>query len=440
MTVPKTVILVHGYSVRSLSTYGQLPELFVSEGIQPEAIQISAFDSLDNSVTCDDLAAALEDRVAELEAAGVDVADTAIVTHSTGAMIARRWILDRVAGNKPLPSHFVSLAGATHGSTLAHLGQSILNRLRQDLSKANGIGQQVLTDLDYGSAFLRRVDAEWLDAAKAGNLDNLFCFSIVGDDHSELQDEVFWQAHEPGSDSTVRIAGANFNYTWLEADPYATPPVIKSRAAVTDVAFLVLHGYSHTGKTGIIDSVTTTRDAPFAAIMDAFRVVDKASYDALRTTWSQAVAAWNAANSADCCSMIVFRFVDESGRPIPDNVILLYDLTGTPTQLQGMQDHQPIQNAVDGSVISFYLNFPAFTGDPAAPINHGIRIEAKSGSPLIDYEGMDYVLAPDVLVLVRPNEVTYVDVAVKRDVSAIYRVIAYSTGPDMTKQWPPLPA
>lgn len=101
--MPKTVILVHGYSVRSLSTYGQLPELFVSEGIQPETIQISAFDSLDNSVTCDDLAAALEDRVAELEAAGIDIADSAIVTHSTGAMIARRWILDRVAGNKPSP-------------------------------------------------------------------------------------------------------------------------------------------------------------------------------------------------------------------------------------------------------------------------------------------------------------------------------------------------
>jgi len=43
-----------------------------------------------------------------------------------------------------------------------------LNRLRQDLSKANGIGQQVLTDLDYGSAFLRGDDADWLDAAKAG--------------------------------------------------------------------------------------------------------------------------------------------------------------------------------------------------------------------------------------------------------------------------------
>lgn len=99
--------------------------LLVAQGFTRADIELSAFDSLDNCVTCDDLAEGLEDRMASLETQGFDVTKSAFVVHSTGAIIVRRWILNRILYNrtvpataKRLPSHFVSLAGANHGSTL----------------------------------------------------------------------------------------------------------------------------------------------------------------------------------------------------------------------------------------------------------------------------------------------------------------------------------
>jgi hypothetical protein len=36
--MPKNIILVHGYSVRTLDTYGMLPQLLANDGFRPEAI------------------------------------------------------------------------------------------------------------------------------------------------------------------------------------------------------------------------------------------------------------------------------------------------------------------------------------------------------------------------------------------------------------------
>jgi hypothetical protein len=208
--------------------------------------------------------------------------------HSTGAIIVRRWILNRILYNrtvpataKRLPSHFVSLAGANHGSTLAQLGVTIVNRIRQDVQGADGVGQQVLSDLDYESAFLRRLNSEWIDAIASGELSAVFCFSMIGDDHSDFSDQLFWQTKENGCDSTVRICGANLNYSWLVADPDENQPLFRSRATGVEVPHLVLPGFSHTGAKGIIDSVRTERDAPFSALLEAFAVTDPASYQAL---------------------------------------------------------------------------------------------------------------------------------------------------------------
>jgi hypothetical protein len=434
--MPKNVILVHGYSVRSLSAYGQFPALLVSEGFDPADIELSAFDSLDNSVTCDDLAIGLETQIHSLEGAGLDVASSAFVVHSTGAIVTRRWILNRLADNKTIPSHFVSLAGANHGSTLAQLGQSSLNRLHDDLQGADGIGQQVLTDLDYGSAFLRKLNRDWLTALNAGKLNNIFLFSMIGDYHEDPIDQFFWQTKEIASDSTVRICGSNLNYTWVTADPNAVPPVLRPEIMKIDVPHLILHGFSHTGDKGIIDSVRTTRDGPFAALMEAFRVVDQATYAAVRSNWAATTNAWNAQNGPGCSSMFAFRLTDDSGRPIPDSLIVLTDHAGnTQTIAPLLQPHQPIQNEVDGSAVTFYVMYQAFSNGNVVTV----QIQPKSGSPLIDYEPVDYDVSANIMLIVQPNETTYIDVSVNRNVSNTYRIVNYSTNPDMNKQWPPLP-
>ena len=434
--MPKTIVMVHGYSVRSLSAYGQFPALFVAEGFTTADIELSAFDSLDNSVTCDDLAAALEEQVAALEARGLDVADAAFVVHSTGAIIVRRWMLNRLEKGQAQPSHFVSLAGANHGSTLAQLGVSILNRLRGTLQGADGVGQQVLNDLDYGSAFLRALNREWLTAFNAGRLKKTFLFSMIGDYHKDLVDQLFWQTKENGSDTTVRICGGNLNYTWISADPDVIPPVFVPEVMNAQVPHLVLAGICHTGDHGIIDSVRAAADAPFAAVMDALRVVDDPSYAAVGAKWAAVTGAWNAQNPNDCSSLLIFRLTDESERPITDSLILLTDSNGaTGAGTDVLQAHQPIQNQVDGSVVSFYVLSDAFSGGNVC----NVQIAPKSGSPLVDYRTVDYDATANAMTIVQPNETTYIDVEVKRDVSKTYQIVNYSTNPDINKQWPPLP-
>ena len=440
--MPTAVVFVHGYSVRSLSAYRVFPTLLVAQGFQRADIELSAFDSLDNCITCDDLAEALEQRIALLEAQNLDVSKAAFVVHSTGAIIVRRWILNRIFHNRAtpaaklnLPSHFVSLAGANHGSTLAQLGVTIVNRIRQDVQGADGVGQQVLTDLDYGSEFLRRLNSDWIDASD--ELSGTFCFSMIGDDHSAFEDQLFWQTKENGCDSTVRICGANLNYNWLIADPDENPPLFRPRSTRVEVPHLVITGFSHTGAKGIIDSVRTEKDAPFTALMEALAVTDAASYQDILEKWCDTTNTWSRAHPDDCSSLLIFRLTDESGRPITDNLILLCDSSSVAANISpSLQSYQPIQNLADGSVVSFYVKNAAFM----ATQPHKVHIEARSGSPLVNYRDVDYIVSPQLQALVRPNEVTYVEVCLKRDVSGTYSVINFSTNPDFTTQWPPLPA
>jgi len=133
---------------------------------------------------------------------------------------------------------------------------------------------------------------------------------------------------------------------------------------------------------------------------------------------------------------LIFRLTDESERPITDSLILLTDSNGaTGAGTDVLQAHQPIQNQVDGSVVSFYVLSDAFSGGNVC----NVQIAPKSGSPLVDYRTVDYDATANAMTIVQPNETTYIDVEVKRDVSKTYQIVNYSTNPDINKQWPPLP-
>jgi hypothetical protein len=58
----------------------------------------------------------------------------AIICHSTGALVARRWLLNRL-GKGPIPTHLITMAGANHGSTLAQMGKSVLGYVQKLFTK-----------------------------------------------------------------------------------------------------------------------------------------------------------------------------------------------------------------------------------------------------------------------------------------------------------------
>jgi hypothetical protein len=484
------VILVHGYSVQLLNNYAQIPKLLAAGGIATEQIFLSAFVSLDDQISCDDLAVALESRIATLEAQhGVDLRKTTVITHSTGAIVARRWMLNRLKQTpaKPLPLHFISCAGANHGSSLAQVGQSMIAKIFREFAEHTSVGARVLDDLDYGSAFLRRLNGEWLAAWNdpASALGSAFCFSLGGADHSFWKNQLAWQAHETGSDGTVRISAANLNYRWIRVNADESGlTAVKTEVMQRSVPHLVVdtaaERYSHTSQSekdvegvvlsaaaGIIDSFTDQRnltepvtddvrgvldgvvaatDRPFRALLEAMSVNDAASYDAVRQSWSAETAVWavkldpNFGVNPQVNSTIVVTLSDDENTPIHDSLILLKDDNGNvKTVSLSLEPHQPIYNRASPATMSFYVNTERWlTIHP-----HTVSVSIKSGTPYAAYVGVDNApISDDAFHVVEPNEFTYIDLRVPRDTRPAYTMFA-SDDPAVAasgdKPYPPFP-
>ncbi len=459
----KNVLFVHGYSETSLGAYFRFPRLLNEAGIQVKPILLSAFDSLDDQVSIGDLAAALEDHVAGLEgdpAQGWDTARSAIVCHSTGALVARRWLLDRaLAGTAPIPSHLITMAGANHGSTLAQAGKSVLGYVQKLLLKhVLTVGARVLTDLDYGSDFLLQLNRQWLEQmnAEGSALGKCFAFSMGGDTiGADPQMQVYWATHEPGSDNTVRISGANLNYRLLDADATAPEPALTLIEPRRRAPHIVLHGYSHFGEaSGILGTAQSPSDAAFERVMQALAVDDEAGYDAVRSEWEAATQAWSDENLTDpdrisradkVNATVVFSLFDRGGRSVDDSMIAFLDVGKITDPADPMSDrdeaiaattsvspaiiaHSPIHNDVQRGSYSFYVNWAKWKD-----IHHMVHVEAHSPSRRVTYRELNYTIPPEIGRLVRPNEFTYVRLRLDRDTDSAYALYPFDPALDLSK-------
>lgn len=430
------IILVHGYSVRSLDTYAELPALLASDGYNQNSIYLSAFDSLNDDITCDDLAHALEQQVRQLLSQGLDLAHTAFVCHSTGAIITRRWMLNRFNQQLPLPKSLITMAGANHGSTLAQMGKTQVLYTYRALTGGTAVGEEILEDLDYGSLFLLKLNEEWLDAYNSSLPPSTMAFSMGGDDHSDLKLQLFWQTKEKGSDSTVRVSGANLNYRMLSINVNDAHPSLVIKSLPKPAPHLIIHGYSHTGKVGIIDSLKAKTDAPYVALKKALDVNDLDDYAALQLDWQRESELWSAKFSDDCNSTLVFSLQHNGGRRIEDSLVLIGDNSGSLTNVTGsIQDHQPIQNDTTASSLSFYLNYPKFM--QLAP--HNLHIQVNSGCDEVTYDAIEYSVPPSQAALIEPNEFTYLTMTLRRNPQSTYTLLTYRPDIDWKRTWPPLP-
>jgi hypothetical protein len=470
-------LLVHGYSEQFLNAYGTFPEALAATAPElKDQIVLSAFDSLDDGVTIDDLARGLEQQISSIEntRAGWNTADAAFFCHSTGALVVRRWIVNRLGNaRQPLPTHLVTMAGANHGSSLAQLGRTPLGYVHQDIFKNSAtVGARVLTDLDYGSEFLFRLNNDWLDwrygdlAARDGRLKNMFVFSMGGDSlGNDKTVRAVWASSERGCDNTVRISGANLNYTILSGFPNQRSLGRKPRG---QEAHLIVPGYSHYGPdTGIMASCRTPADPPMQAIRQALDVPAVTTYSAVLQDWADKCDTWAKSSAthptladenydpqtnADVHvnSTIVFRLRDWGGRDISDCYIGLLDGTATDAEKdighddlierllnisESILSHQPIHNNVALGSYSFYVNTAAFSA-----VHHLISITATEVGDCVPFNPVTYEYIPaGPLRLVAPNEVTYVDIQMWRDPSEAYALYDVVGRPSNEDAWRPFP-
>lgn len=272
------LIFVHGWSVTTTETYGQLPEALVTAcansnlQLDIQHIQLGKYVSFNDEVNLDDIARGLNQALLDLPDNNCRIRPFSCITHSTGGPVVRHWI-DEFYGAQNLDKlplkHLVMLAPANHGSALAVLGKKRVSRISSWL-KGVETGQRVLDWLSLGSLGQRKLNRNGLDYHYAAN--NVYPFVLTGQGiDRDLYDFINSYLVEPGSDGVVRVAGANMNYRFfaleqttelVRQDPATTRLVYDDDNHVRiapSVPLGVYHHYSHSDdKMGIMKSISAT--------------------------------------------------------------------------------------------------------------------------------------------------------------------------------------
>ena len=432
------LILVHGWGTTNTDTYGGLPEALLAAAgnynldLQIQHINLGRYVSFHDEVTLDDIARGLNQALRDLPGNGASIQPFSCITHSTGGPVVRHWV-NRYFGPDHLAAlplrHLIMLAPANHGSALAVLGKQRVGRIKAWFSGIEP-GQRVLDWLALGSSGQWRLNQDFLDYDYSGG--RFFPFVLTGQGiDNQFYDFLNSYLVEPGSDGVVRVAGANMNYRFFalqQSDELVrqqprTCRLVEDKQQPVRIARPVPLGvyaaYSHCGKKmGIMGSISSRSAAPQPVVDDILRclqVKDRPSYQAR----AQALAALTAVEQAgkDRYAMLIFNIHDDQGNRFGRDDFDVFLLAGPSFQPQALpkgffMDRQ--LNAVTNSLV-YYLNV-----DKMNEIKDGlfgIRIIARPASGFSYYfagefrsDGVSYA---DIIL---PNQTTYVDITLKRQV------------------------
>ena len=493
----RTVILVHGWSVRNTDTYGGLPERLKLEArrmpgldLDVRQIWLSEYISFHNEVTIPDIARAFQAALErELGDALGNELRFVCITHSTGAPVVRAWLQHFYigAGQKTPPlSHLIMLAPANFGSALVQLGLSKLSRLKAWFEGVD-VGTGVLDWLELGSAQSLALNLQWLQqgAAYIGS-QGFFPFVLAGQSHDpKLYDFINSYTAEMGSDGVIRVAAANLNYTHVRlaqmapvADKkskigFSAPQLVADAPAVSPaVPLALIPGVCHSDvRMGIMRSIpaNATPHATVDAILQCLRVAtlqDYASlFDAFRAQTAEVqqreqvedrsfIGPFDHQVIVDPCSMLVFRVRDDQGNALRDFDLLLTGKDGNPNSLPPGFFIARQRNHLDPGTITYYLNCARMLGSPAVTykdkqLRSALRPCDSLGLHVIPYPQEGFVLyqpatllasAENLANFIKPNQTTIVDIVMRRMVRAgMYRLTRDASPEDFTKQPPGMP-
>ncbi|TXK66014.1 esterase/lipase family protein [Alkalisalibacterium limincola] len=480
------VIFVHGWSVTSTDTYGQLPARLRAESerrggpaLDIHHVYLGQYVSFRDEVRVADIARAFDAALAPVLAEAGGNRRFVCITHSTGGPVLREWVERFFVQPKRLDtcpmSHLVMLAPANFGSALAQLGKTRIASLK---SWFQGIepGQGVLDWLELGSSEANALNLRWIhDYPKlklTRSANPLFQFVLTGDAiDRKLYDHVNSYTGEPGSDGVVRVSSANLNACHLvlrqpgtregEALPSARKrlrslePVDDARAERT--AFRIIPGTAHSGDAmGIMRSVAND-DRPHPtvdAILRCLAVRDHATYQALcnefdaenelhqtpqrRVEMERIPVLPDRAHITDPHAMVIFRLFDQEGARVDDvDLLLTAGPADDPNQLPSgfLRDRQG--NRRSGAVC-FQFNHAVLAGCepilrpdgrvargeliPRPP--YGLRLDPRVQERFVETWQAAYTSdMGGLLQWIQPNQTTIIDIHLQRIVrSGVFRL------------------
>jgi pimeloyl-ACP methyl ester carboxylesterase len=241
------LLILHGWSADSKSLE-PLSAFLKKSGFNVVDIWLADYLSMNDEITIQDLGQAMG-KALEKNNITVKPKSFDVIVHSTGGLVIRQYLLHYFYGRPdecPV-KRLVMLAPANFGSPLAHMGKSMIGRLKTgwDWDHLFQSGTKVLDALELASPITwQMAESDLFDPEnKIFSPQNLFTTILVGTDaYAGLAGTI----HENGSDGTVRVSTANLNASYIKLSFENDEPVVSEKERAYDpIAFSVLYKQNH---------------------------------------------------------------------------------------------------------------------------------------------------------------------------------------------------
>jgi hypothetical protein len=416
----RLVVLVHGWSVTSTETYGELPARLAGEAqaqagldLDIKNIWLGKYVSFRDEVRLEDISRGFQAAVNDQLGAEIDRGRRFVcITHSTGGPVVRDWWNRYYPpggphGKCPM-SHLIMLAPANFGSALAQLGKGRLSNLKSWM-KGVEPGQGVLDWLELGSPESWMLNREWfLYPENAVSRNGVYPFVLTGQSiDRKFYDHVNSYTGETGSDGVVRVAAANLNANYVRLEQAVPRQIdvekdrqvrlqLKEALSGIRTAFAIIPGRSHSGdEMGILRSIGARGKHPTVdAVLECLLVQADPEYRSLCRKFEDQNRLVMRDEKVevhghgffpdtytihDAHSMVVFRVQDDRGYALSD-----FDLKLT----AGIDDAEPSadllpkgffadrqRNSRHRGTVTYFLNHDVVTG--AGPLRRKIGKDRK---------------------------------------------------------------
>lgn len=244
----RPLLILHGWSgtpqsLRPLSSF------LKRHGFTVVDIWLADYLSMNDEITIQDLGQAMG-RALKSKRIPEKRHSFDVIVHSTGGLVVRQYLIHHFFGRpeKCPIRHLVMLAPANFGSPLAHIGKSMIGRLRLGWKWDHFLqtGTRVLEGLELASPTSWTMAEQDLFSATNGifKQEHVYTTILIGTD---MYEGLAGSFHRNGSDGTVYASTANMNAAYIKL-VFKTPKgyeVQKQRRCFDPIAFGVLYKHNH---------------------------------------------------------------------------------------------------------------------------------------------------------------------------------------------------
>ena len=431
------LVVIHGWSDTSQS-FRVLGNRLVGERVVEgvKHVRLGDYLSLDDDITFDDLAEALE-KAWRVDALPTKARSVDVLVHSTGALVVRHWMTRYYKPATNPVRRFVMLAPANFGSPLAHKGRSFIGRVAKGfkLSKPFQTGTHILEGLELASPFAWELATRDVFSGEGWyGPGRLLATVLVG---TSGYSGISAAANEPGTDGTVRVATANLNAAYVSFDFAKEPerPTLSFSEPDGITAFARIAGENHSTIAFKDRGPKSELTLPF--IRRALEVTD-AKFEAfaqdLEQHCEQARNAGQAEKYRHGYQDTIVRLMDSHGAAVPDYFLELFgkrekdDKPDDKLTCQIQEEvittvHANEQNACYRSLHLDWTVLRRILVDAKRPLYISLTAmpdlqKTKSvGYLTVAYDAIGSIrLAPEKLAqFIRPDRTMLVDVTIKRE-------------------------